>query len=78
VAPSSPPAPGARSASHPAPAAGVCKLRAAYVIGRACAICGRPAEHLDHVTPLIRGGGSDHSTNLQPLCADCNLVKSDR
>jgi 5-methylcytosine-specific restriction protein A len=51
-------------------------MRAAYVIGRPCAICGRPAEHLDHVTPLIRGG-SDHPSNLQPLCAHCNLAKSD-
>ena len=51
-------------------------MRQAFVVGRPCAICGRPAEHLDHVTPLIRGG-TDHPTNLQPLCADCNLRKSD-
>ena len=35
-----------------------------------------PAEHLDHVRPLIRGG-TDHPTNLQPLCAACNLAKGD-
>jgi 5-methylcytosine-specific restriction endonuclease McrA len=52
-------------------------LRAAYVIGQACANCGRPAEHLDHIRP-ISGGGTDHPTNLQPLCPDCNLEKSDR
>jgi 5-methylcytosine-specific restriction endonuclease McrA len=52
-------------------------LRAAYVIGHDCAICGAPAEHLDHVRPVIRGGG-DHPSDLQPLCARCNLAKSDR
>jgi 5-methylcytosine-specific restriction protein A len=48
-------------------------MRAAYVIGRLCAICGQPAEDLDHITPINRGG-TDHPTNLQPLCADCNLA----
>ena len=52
-------------------------MSAAYVIGWPCAICGHPAEHLDHVTPLSRGG-TDHPSNLQPLCARCNLRKSDR
>jgi hypothetical protein len=31
----------------------------------------------DLVTPLIRGG-TDHPSNLQPLCAECNLRKSDQ
>ena len=52
-------------------------MRAAYVIGRPCAACGAPAEHLDHITPLVRGG-TDHPTNLQPRCADCNLTKGGR
>jgi 5-methylcytosine-specific restriction endonuclease McrA len=51
-------------------------MRAAYVIGRPCAICGRPAEHLDHVIPISRGG-TDAPSNLQPLCARCNLAKGD-
>ena len=38
-------------------------LRAAYVVGKPCAECGRPAEHLDHITPVILGG-TDHATNL--------------
>jgi 5-methylcytosine-specific restriction endonuclease McrA len=52
-------------------------LRAAHVIGRACAHGGKPATQLDHVHPISRGG-DDRATNLQPLCAACNLAKSDR
>ena len=36
--------------------------------------CGRVAEHVDHITPVARGG-SDWPTDLQPLCAACNLRK---
>ncbi|UQA94950.1 HNH endonuclease signature motif containing protein [Streptomyces halobius] len=43
----------------------------------ACTACGAPWEHIDHVIPLSKGGA--HSiANLQPLCAACNLSKSDR
>jgi 5-methylcytosine-specific restriction endonuclease McrA len=39
-----------------------------------CAVCLAPAEHLDHVLPLSRGGA--HAVpNLRPLCAPCNLSK---
>jgi 5-methylcytosine-specific restriction endonuclease McrA len=51
-------------------------LRAAYVIGKQCVYCGRPAEQLDHVKP-VRWGGTDNPSNLQPLCRACNLAKSD-
>ena len=40
-----------------------------------CAYCGAPSEHIDHVTPLARGGR--HSIgNLVGACAACNLSKS--
>lgn len=42
-----------------------------------CAICGAPAEHVDHITPVARGG-TDHPTNLQALCARHNLEKGSR
>ena len=51
-------------------------IRGAYVTGHPCAYCGQPAEHLDHITPLSRGG-IDHPSNWQPLCATCNLSKGD-
>jgi 5-methylcytosine-specific restriction endonuclease McrA len=58
-------------------AAGNCKaIRSVYVIGHPCALCGEPAEHLDHVTPLSRGG-ADHPSNWQALCSRCNLSKGD-
>lgn len=41
-----------------------------------CAYCDAPAEHLDHVTPLSRGG-RDEPTNIVPACAACNLSKAD-
>jgi hypothetical protein len=66
TAASSPPANGSTT---PSPT-----KRSCCRICRPCTICGAPAEHLDHITPLIRGG-SDHPTNLQPLCAECNLRK---
>lgn len=42
--------------------------------GWRCAYCDRPAEHLDHVSPLSRGG-EDVPSNLLPACAACNLTK---
>jgi 5-methylcytosine-specific restriction endonuclease McrA len=45
---------------------------AAY--GHKCAYCDAPAEHLDHVVPLSRGG-ADAAHNLLPACAPCNLAK---
>ncbi|MGW0929581.1 HNH endonuclease [Streptomyces sp. NPDC002644] len=42
--------------------------------GNRCAYCNAPAEHLDHVMPLSRGG-DDIESNMVPACADCNLSK---
>lgn len=40
-----------------------------------CQACGRSAAHIDHITP-VDAGGSDRPSNLQALCADCNLEKA--
>lgn len=42
----------------------------------ACAYCGDPGEHIDHVIPL-NGFGAHCVTNLAVACAACNLEKSD-
>ncbi|MQS39595.1 HNH endonuclease [Streptomyces katsurahamanus] len=39
-----------------------------------CAYCDAPAEHLDHVVPLAKGG-ADREENMVPACAPCNLSK---
>ncbi|MFF8942864.1 HNH endonuclease [Streptomyces sp. NPDC014864] len=43
--------------------------------GGLCCYCDAPAEHLDHVQPLSRGG-RDVLSNVVPACADCNLGKA--
>lgn len=42
--------------------------------GGTCAYCDAPAEHLDHVNAISRGG-ADAPHNLLPACAPCNLGK---
>lgn len=48
------------------------KVRAAAF---GCVYCGGPFEHLDHATPLAKGGRHDLS-NLVPACARCNTQKN--
>lgn len=42
--------------------------------GHTCAYCSAPAEHLDHVQPLSKGG-ADVESNILPACVACNLGK---
>lgn len=41
---------------------------------RTCAYCSDPAEHIDHILPISKGG-ADAPHNLLPACAPCNLSK---
>jgi len=47
------------------------------VFGYACAYCGGPHEHWDHVKPLSKGG-SHMIGNLRPSCQACNLRKGSK
>lgn len=42
--------------------------------GGQCCYCEAPAEHLDHVNPISRGG-RDVPSNVVPACAPCNYAK---
>lgn len=44
--------------------------------GLPCAYCHAPAETVDHVVPLVRGG-TNYEGNLVPACRSCNSSKSD-
>ncbi len=44
--------------------------------GRRCGFCNdRPADTVDHVVPLVRGG-TNYEGNLMPCCRSCNGSKS--
>jgi len=47
------------------------------VYGNRCYICGAPAEAMDHVIPLAKGG-SNWPANLRPICRRCNSVKGQK
>ena len=40
-----------------------------------CAICGAPANEVDHILPRAQGG-TDEESNLQALCAACHSRKT--
>lgn len=46
-----------------------------HVMSDPCAYCGVPAEHLDHIVPLSRGG-KDQYDNWAAACGSCNVRKS--
>lgn len=45
--------------------------------GGKCWMCGDPANAIDHVIPLARGG-SNWPANLRPACTPCNSAKGAR
>lgn len=47
------------------------------ILGDACLCCGWPVSQIDHIVPLARGG-TNHPTNIQPLCRRCNSSKGAR
>jgi 5-methylcytosine-specific restriction endonuclease McrA len=42
-----------------------------------CSYCGTPAEQIDHIVPVSRGGSSDWD-NLTAACGGCNQEKRDK
>jgi 5-methylcytosine-specific restriction endonuclease McrA len=50
--------------------------------GHRCAYCGRPADTIDHITPLSRGGARTSWLNTVACCGggprSCNARKGDR
>lgn len=42
-----------------------------------CAYCKKPAETIDHVVPLTKGG-TNNPTNLVPACFSCNSSKGNK
>ncbi|WP_415940410.1 HNH endonuclease [Streptomyces sp. 039-1] len=66
-----------RSPRRDQPTTGVRKAELFARWGGRCCYCDRPAEHVDHVTPISKGG-RDVLANVVPSCAPCNLDKSDR
>ena len=54
------------------------KLRTKWINqNKPCAYCGQPADTLDHILPLVRGG-TNYEGNLVPACRSCNSSKSAR
>ena len=43
---------------------------------RSCALCGGPAESVDHIVPVSRGGGHERE-NLRALCKPCHHARSE-
>lgn len=46
--------------------------------GHACTYCGQPADQVDHVKPVSKGGSSSTDQQLVAACRTCNARKGDR
>ena len=53
------------------------RARVLYRDRYTCQCCGAPATHVDHVQPVLFGGGDDEG-NLRALCGSCNLGRGTR
>jgi 5-methylcytosine-specific restriction endonuclease McrA len=65
------------AARHKRRAAGTLKATEVRQLREAepwCAYCGKPSEHVEHCTPISRGGSNDLS-NVVMACACCNKRK---
>ena len=40
-----------------------------------CVFCGKPSDTIEHIRPIVRGG-TDHHTNMAPMCLSCNQSKN--
>ena len=50
------------------------RVRAAVLArDRCCVSCGAPAEEVDHIRPVVMGGG-DELENLRALCRQCHSI----
>lgn len=47
-----------------------------FARGQDCPYCGSPAYHIDHKTPLAKGG-SHTWDNIEIICETCNFAKND-
>lgn len=56
------------------PGARLTAEQAARAMAEPCIYCGAPAEHLDHIVPLARGGAHT-AGNTVAACAPCNQRK---
>lgn len=41
-----------------------------------CIECERPADVVDHITPITKGGDKLNLDNLQPMCHKCHAIKT--
>ena len=48
-----------------------------HLKNKPCVRCGKPADTIDHIIPLSKGGTNDID-NLQPMCWKCNKAKGSK